>query len=95
MPVSVARKETRARRQERAASNEPLGASSPVEDLSDRELEVFELIGRGLTTRAIASRLHLSPRTVDTYRERLKIKLSIGDAAELRYRAVRWVIQRS
>jgi DNA-binding NarL/FixJ family response regulator len=78
---------------ERAASNEPANTASPVANLSDRELEVFELIGPGLTTRAIASQLHLSPRTVDTYRERLKIKLSLANAAELHYRAVRWVIQ--
>jgi DNA-binding NarL/FixJ family response regulator len=78
---------------ERAAANEPMNPSSPVESLSDRELEVFEMIGRGLTTRSIATRLHLSPRTVDTYRERLKIKLALGNSAELHYRAVQWVLK--
>jgi DNA-binding NarL/FixJ family response regulator len=80
---------------ERAAASDPMTAASPVESLSDRELEVFEMIGRGLTTRSIAARLHLSPRTVDTYRERLKIKLSLANSAELHYRAVQWVLKGS
>jgi DNA-binding NarL/FixJ family response regulator len=78
---------------ERAAASEPMTPASPVENLSDRELEVFEMIGRGLTTRSIAARLHLSPRTIDTYRERLKIKLALANAAELHYRAMQWVLK--
>ncbi len=78
---------------ERAAASESMSPASPVESLSDRELEVFEMIGRGLTTRSIAARLHLSPRTVDTYRERLKIKLALANSAELHYRAVQWVLK--
>src|SRR5580704_3760273 len=78
---------------ERVAANEPISQASAVDNLSDRELEVFEMIGRGLTTRAIADRLHLSARTVDTYRERLKAKLVLANAAELHYRAVQWVIK--
>jgi DNA-binding NarL/FixJ family response regulator len=80
---------------ERVAANEPVAQASAVDNLSDRELEVFEMIGRGLTTRAIADRLHLSPRTVDTYRERLKIKLVLANAAELHYRAIQWVLKGS
>jgi DNA-binding NarL/FixJ family response regulator len=80
---------------ERVAANEPISQTSAVDNLSDRELEVFEMIGRGLTTRAIADRLHLSPRTVDTYRERLKIKLVLANAAELHYRAIQWVLKGS
>jgi DNA-binding NarL/FixJ family response regulator len=80
---------------ERVAANEPISQASAVDNLSDRELEVFEMIGRGLTTRAIADRLHLSPRTVDTYRERLKIKLVLANAAELHYRAIQWVLKGS
>jgi DNA-binding NarL/FixJ family response regulator len=80
---------------ERVAAHEPITQESPVESLSDRELEVFEMIGRGLTTRAIADRLHLSPRTIDTYRERLKIKLVLANASELHYRAVQWVLKGS
>jgi DNA-binding NarL/FixJ family response regulator len=78
---------------ERVANSEPITPASPVENLSDRELEVFEMIGRGLTTRSIASRLHLSPRTIDTYRERLKIKLTLANSAELHFRAVQWVLK--
>src|SRR5580704_2895111 len=78
---------------ERAAASEPMSAASPVESLSDRELEVFEMIGRGLTTRSIAARLHLSPRTVDTYSERLMVKLALANSAELHYRAVQWVLK--
>jgi DNA-binding NarL/FixJ family response regulator len=78
---------------ERAADSESVATASPVDNLSDRELEVFEMIGRGLTTRSIAARLHLSPRTVDTYRERLKIKLALANSAELHYRAMQWVLK--
>ena len=78
---------------ERAAATEPMSPASQVESLCNRELEVFEMIGRGLTTRVIAARLHLSPRTVDTYRERLKIKLALANSAELHYRAVQWVLK--
>jgi DNA-binding NarL/FixJ family response regulator len=79
--------------QERTASSEPSTLASPVENLSNRELEVFEMIGGGLTTRSIAARLHLSPRTIDTYRERLKIKLALVSSAELHYRAVQWTLK--
>jgi DNA-binding NarL/FixJ family response regulator len=59
--------------------------------LSDRELEVLELMGRGLKTRIVAERLHLSVKTVETYREKLKTKLCLSDGAALtRYAAV-WV----
>ncbi len=67
-------------------------SSSPVESLSDRELEVLELIGRGQTTRAIADRLNLSTKTIDTYRENLKSKLGLKTANELIAWAVSWVI---
>lgn len=65
--------------------------ASPLELLSDRELEVFELTGRGLNTREIAERLHLSPKTVESYRARTKSKLDLGSATELTRHAVRWV----
>lgn len=64
---------------------------SPMEVLSDRELEVFELTGRGLGTREIAERLHLSVKTVESYRARIKNKLNLGTAAELMQHAVQWV----
>ena len=68
---------------------------SPFETLSDRELEVFELIGHGHTTRQIAGQLHLSPKTIETYRENLKKKLNLSNAAELVCRAVQWVLENS
>lgn len=64
---------------------------SPMEQLSDRELEVFEYMGRGFTTREIAEKLVLSPKTIDSYRARVKDKLSIESNAELMRRAVVWV----
>jgi DNA-binding NarL/FixJ family response regulator len=67
---------------------------SPLERLSDREMEVFELIGQGLTVRAIASRLQLSPKTIETHREHIKEKLSLANATELTKHAVQWVLQR-
>jgi len=65
-------------------------AQSTVGGLSDRELEVFGLIGEGLSTRAIAERLHLSVKTVETHREKIKRKLGISGTAELARRAVQW-----
>ena len=58
---------------------------------ADRELEVFELIGRGLTTREIGEQLHLGTTTVDTYKARIKEKLKLGNIARLRSEASRWV----
>jgi DNA-binding NarL/FixJ family response regulator len=63
---------------------------SPFERLSDRELEVFSLIGDGLTTREIAKRLELSPKTVETHRENIKDKLGLKNATQLVSSAVRW-----
>jgi len=67
------------------------GSRSTIEELTDREIEVFELIGRGLRTHEISSRLRLSPSTVETYRGRLKEKLELSGAAKLTHRAVEWV----
>ncbi len=66
---------------------------SPLERLTDRELEVFELIGQGLTSRQIAERLDLSPKTVETHREHLKEKLGLKNASELTRHAVQWVLE--
>ncbi|NIR44266.1 MAG: response regulator transcription factor [Gemmatimonadetes bacterium] len=65
---------------------------SPVASLSDRELEVLELIGKGLTTRQIAEQLHLSRKTIDTYRDHLKRKLQLSTANELVRYAVAWTL---
>lgn len=64
---------------------------SPIEKLSDRELEVFELTGKGNSTRDIAEKLHLSVKTVESYRARIKTKLNLENATELMVHAVKWV----
>jgi len=63
---------------------------SAIERLSDRELEVFHLIGQGYGTRQIAERLHLSIKTIETYREHIKEKLNLADASELLQYAIQW-----
>jgi len=63
--------------------------------LTDRELEVMVRIGRGLTTTQISAELQVSPKTVQTYRDRIKRKLALENAAELSAEATRWVVQRS
>ena len=68
--------------------------ADPIEGLSDRELEVFRLIGEGLRTRDIAERLHLSVKTVESYREHIKIKLHLDNAAKLTRAAVEWAQSR-
>ncbi len=67
-----------------------LATSSPVEQLSDRELEVFELLGQGRTTRQIAETLRVSLKTVQAYCARVKEKLNLASATELLREAVRW-----
>jgi DNA-binding NarL/FixJ family response regulator len=66
---------------------------SPIESLSNRELEVLTLIGQGKTTGAIAKQLYLSVHTIDTYREKLKIKLNLANSAELNRYAAQWVLE--
>jgi len=69
--------------------NEKDGSS--VDQLSDRELEVFRLIGSGLGTRQIAGRLSRSVKTVETYREHIKLKLDLKDSSELVQHAIQWL----
>ena len=64
---------------------------SPIEHLTDRELEVFRLIGEGHSTRQIAGELHLSVRTVEAYREYIKAKLNLKNSTELVQHAFHWV----
>lgn len=64
-----------------------------VDLLSDRECEVFELIGRGIPTRTIAKQLHLSIKTIETHREHIKEKLGLANSAELTRHAVQWVLE--
>jgi DNA-binding NarL/FixJ family response regulator len=64
---------------------------SPIERLTDRELEVFQLIGRGQGTRRIAEELHLGIKTVESYRARIKEKLKLEDGTQLLQHAIQWV----
>lgn len=67
---------------------------SHEENLSDRELEVFALFGKGMTTKEISDRLNLSPKTIATYRDRIKEKLGIKNTSELICNAVQWLAGR-
>jgi DNA-binding NarL/FixJ family response regulator len=69
----------------------PRGSHSPVEKLSDREFEVYQLIGQGKATKEIADQLHLSHKTVAVHRANIKEKLGISGVTELVHHAVRWV----
>ena len=68
-------------------------ADSPLKSLTDREMEVFRLIGEGLSISEIGRRLHLSVKTVGTHRERIKEKLHLKNATELLRYALYWVEQ--
>jgi DNA-binding NarL/FixJ family response regulator len=65
-------------------------SNSPVEKLSDREFEVFQLLGRGEGTRQIAKRLHLSIKTVEVHRANIRKKLELASGGELVHYAIRW-----
>ncbi len=70
-------------------NREPQG----VARLSNRELEIFELIGSGRSTRVIAEQLHLSIHTIESHRENIRAKLNLNNGAELVRRAVQWVLE--
>jgi DNA-binding NarL/FixJ family response regulator len=69
--------------------------SSPTERLSDRELEILELIGRGRDVRDIARMLHISAKTVETHRAHIKEKLNLPNARQVARFAVQWVTEQS
>jgi DNA-binding NarL/FixJ family response regulator len=71
--------------------NPGVSGAPTVDVLTDREIEVFRLIGSGLATREIASRMNLGIKTIGTYRDRIKQKLCIKNGAELTRRAVLWI----
>jgi DNA-binding CsgD family transcriptional regulator len=75
---------------ERFVSGRHPASESPLEGLSDRELEVFNLLGRGFETRRIAETLNVSIKTVQAYCARIKQKRSLSTAAELLREAIRW-----
>jgi DNA-binding NarL/FixJ family response regulator len=69
----------------------PQGGDSPLEQLSDREFEVFELIGQGKATREIADHLHLSVKTVEVHRANIRKKLKLASGTDVVHQAIRWV----
>jgi DNA-binding NarL/FixJ family response regulator len=75
------------------ALTHPGECNEPAQLLTNRELEVFRLIGQGLTSGAIANQLHLSRHTIDTHRENIKRKLGARDAGELNRQAVQWLLE--
>ena len=81
-------------RWERSRGEAAIPTPPPSElDLSDRELQVFALIGRGAPTREIAGRLELSVKTIESYREKIKVKLGLDNGNELMRRAVEWTLR--
>jgi DNA-binding NarL/FixJ family response regulator len=80
---------------ETLSGRRPGAEGSPMEKLSDRELEVFQLIGAGKGTRDIAETLHLSVKTIDVHRANIKTKLKLNSASELIRYAVRWAETRA
>ena len=79
-----------ARADRRAATRPPPRRSKSS---ADRELQVFQLIGQGLSSGVIAKQLHLSSHTIDTHREKIKLKLNLKSGAELTQQAVQWVLE--
>jgi DNA-binding NarL/FixJ family response regulator len=75
---------------EKFVDGRPSAAGTVVEKLSDRELEVFQLLGRGCTTRQIAEELHVSVKTIQAFCARIKEKLGLLNATELLREALRW-----
>jgi DNA-binding NarL/FixJ family response regulator len=76
----------------RLTSGEPLDRD-PIENLSDRELQVFEMVGRGLSTKQISRELSVSHKTVETHREKIKSKLNLKNSTELSRHATQWVLE--
>jgi len=77
----------------KAVQSTEAGAGSPVDALSDRELEVLQLLGQGGSTRSIAEKLHLSIKTIETHRAHIKEKLGFQDSEEMVKFAIDWVAQ--
>lgn len=78
----------------RAVGNPRDGHAGPtLESLTNRELEVFRLIGQGIKTSDIAHRLHLSIKTIETYRDRIRQKLNLSDGTELAFFATKYFLE--
>jgi DNA-binding NarL/FixJ family response regulator len=72
------------------AGNKAGTAKTPIESLSDREFEIFRLIGEGLKASQMAKQLHLSIKTIETYRSRIKEKLNLPNASQLLQYSIKW-----
>ncbi|HNW07619.1 MAG: response regulator transcription factor [Verrucomicrobia bacterium] len=79
---------------DRLADRSVPGAATPAEMLADRELQVFELLGRGLVVKEIARRLRIATKTVDTYRRRIREKLNLQTSSQLLQHAISWTRRR-
>jgi len=77
----------------RAIQSQNLDIATPVDTLSDRELEVLQMMGKGGSTRDIAANLHLSIKTIETHRAHIKEKLGFKDGSELVRFAFEWQAQ--
>ncbi len=86
-------KELSAKMLHRVIEGKEAVACSPVDALSDRELETFRLMGQGMNTKEIAKAMKLSPKTIETYRARIKEKLAVDDMTALTREATQWVLQ--
>lgn len=75
------------------ACGAPAPNGNPLQKLSNRELEVFQMLGNGMTTKQIGRKMKLSPKTIESHRENIKAKLDLKNAAELNRRAVQWVLE--
>jgi DNA-binding NarL/FixJ family response regulator len=78
---------------EKFVSGDAKDANSPIGLLSNRELTVFRMIGQGLKTSQIADKLHLSVKTIESYRSHIKDKLKLNDGTDLLKYAIQWVQQ--
>ncbi len=74
-------------------SKQSVSLASPIDQLSNRELEVFELLGRGMKTREIAEKLSLSVKTIETYVDHIKKKMNFRDSRHLFMHAIQWVMR--
>jgi len=81
--------------QRRPKNNRSPRSANALENLSDREMHIFQLLGSGLGTREIAQSLHLSVKTVESHRENIKHKLRLRSGAQLCERAAKWVAETS
>ncbi len=84
---------TMTRKMLRGVAGKDNADGSSIERLTDRELEVFDLLGRGLSTREIADRMKLSIKTIETHRDKIKRKLEIESTPVLTRHAVQWVLE--